>query len=388
MASGRKTLALTLNITNNWIGGTYYILNLIRAMNRLPDEQKPLVVILSPEQHALQFAKTETGYPYLHFIRSVYSVKSVKGIINRLLKKKVFIKKITVPVDVLYPAADTITLTDVRRKKYWIPDFQEHYFPDLFAKEELEKRRTLQTFIAEHADNLVLSSEDAKKDFTRFYPHHKCRVDVLQFAVTNPSIGHINSAHLLHKYELKPGYFFIANQFWVHKNHLVLLEAIKKLKDEGFQYQFVFTGNTNDYRSAKHFEMLKQKVNEWGIDGHLKFLGFIDRIDQLVLMNQAECIIQPSLFEGWGTVIEDAKSMNKHIIASDIDVHKEQLTNYPHLMFEKNNSNDLGKKIKMMIDFCREPVQYDYGTDISRFAKNILKVLLEEETVPLTMPNS
>ena len=80
--------------------------------------------------------------------------------------------------------------------------------------------------------------------------------------------------------------------------------------------------------------------------------------------------------------------MNKHIIASDIDVHKEQLTNYPHLMFEKNNSNDLGKKIKMMIDFCREPVQYDYGTDISRFAKNILKVLLEEETVPLTMPNS
>ncbi|MFM6026689.1 MAG: glycosyltransferase, partial [Dolichospermum sp.] len=33
---------------------------------------------------------------------------------------------------------------------------------------------------------------------------------------------------------------------------------------------------------------------------------------------------QPSLFEGWSTVIEDAKSLGKNLIASDLDVHLEQ----------------------------------------------------------------
>lgn len=376
MAEKRKTLALTLNITDNWIGGTYYIMNLIRALNCLNDEQKPRIVILSPEPHAFEFTQNETGYPYLHFIRTVYPYTTIKGIINRLLGKKFFTKKISEPIDVLYPAAEDLPLTNVKKKIYWIPDFQEHYFPAFFSENELKGRRRSQEFIAQQ-DHLVLSSEDAKKDFQKFYPQHTCRVQVMPFAVTNPPIENINAAEIKKKYELKQGYFFIANQFWVHKNHIVIIEAIKKLKDAGMNYQFVFSGKTNDYRSAGYFEMLSEKVNEWGIGEQVKFLGFIDRLDQLVLMKHAISIIQPSLFEGWGTVVEDAKSMRQHIIASDIEVHKEQLKNYPHLLFEKNNSSDLAEKIKEMMDFHKTPVNVDYSRNIIAFAENAAKVLLK-----------
>jgi hypothetical protein len=36
-------------------------------------------------------------------------------------------------------------------------------------------------------------------------------------------------------------------------------------------------------------------------------------------------VIQPSLCEGWSTVIEDAKALGRHVLASDIAVHREQL---------------------------------------------------------------
>jgi glycosyltransferase involved in cell wall biosynthesis len=376
MAASRKTLGLTLNITDNWIGGTYYIMNLIRALNILEDHQKPHIIILSPELHALEFTKKETSYPYLSFIRTIYPYTHLKGIVNRLLKKKVFKKKITTPIDVLYPASDRLVVTNVKKQIFWVPDFQEHYFPSFFSEEELGSRKRQQEFIAMHTDHLVLSSEAARNDFEKFYPQHTCRVHVLPFAVSNPDIRQLNAADVLAKYGVQPGYFFIANQFWVHKNHIVILEAIRKLKEEGLKYQFVFSGKTNDYRSAGHFTMLQQKVKDWEIGKQVKFLGFIDRMDQLVLMKEANSIIQPSLFEGWGTVVEDAKSLQQFIIASDIEVHKEQLPGYPHLLFEKSNGNDLAEKIKMKMNAPPMPVNYDYHRNIRQFAEKTLRVLL------------
>ncbi|MCK5840202.1 MAG: glycosyltransferase, partial [Bacteroidales bacterium] len=53
--------------------------------------------------------------------------------------------------------------------------------------------------------------------------------------------------------------------------------------------------------------------------------GLIPRGDQLLLMKYAKAIVQPSLFEGWSTVIEDAKSLQVPVIASNLPVNIEQL---------------------------------------------------------------
>jgi glycosyltransferase involved in cell wall biosynthesis len=47
--------------------------------------------------------------------------------------------------------------------------------------------------------------------------------------------------------------------------------------------------------------------------------------DHLIgLMQHAVAFINPSKFEGWSTTVEEAKSMGKQIILSDIPVHQEQ----------------------------------------------------------------
>ena len=42
-------------------------------------------------------------------------------------------------------------------------------------------------------------------------------------------------------------------------------------------------------------------------------------------MKHAKAIVQPSLFEGWSTVIEDARSLQVPVIASDLPVNIEQI---------------------------------------------------------------
>jgi glycosyltransferase involved in cell wall biosynthesis len=42
------------------------------------------------------------------------------------------------------------------------------------------------------------------------------------------------------------------------------------------------------------------------------------------LMRGARAVVQPSRFEGWSALIEDAQGIGKPVFASDIPVHREQ----------------------------------------------------------------
>ena len=63
-------------------------------------------------------------------------------------------------------------------------------------------------------------------------------------------------------------------------------------------------------------------------------------------MQNAQAVIQPSLFEGWSTVIEDARALNKFVIASDLDVNKEQLQTNVRF-FERNSAQALAAAIEI-----------------------------------------
>ena len=73
----------------------------------------------------------------------------------------------------------------------------------------------------------------------------------------------------------------------------------------------VFTGAQHDWRNPNYFNELEAFVKENDIKKNIMFLGLIDRREQLQMMNNAEAVIQSSKFEGWSTVIEDAKAMNQ-----------------------------------------------------------------------------
>lgn len=324
-----KHIALVFELNENWIGGSYYIRNLISALGRLPEAEQPRITLLSNQSSSVEFA-AKTNYPHLSWIKMEQFQKNPEDY----------------PFDALFPWSQP---DQNYRTVSWIPDFQELHLPYYFSPAEIATRRSHHRKRFATA-GLVVSSHDVKNDVDRFYPAECDNVAVVHFA----SFDLFDASRLKEvkaQYGLPRSYVMCANQVWVHKNHIVVIKALALLKARGVDVTVCFTGNESDYRVGGYANLLRKMAKDWGVSENVKFLGFIPRDDQLALMKGAAYIIQPSLFEGWSTVIEDAKSMDQFIVASDLDVHKEQLQKSCRF-FPRHNPEALAA---IMLEYNLEP---------------------------------
>jgi len=115
------------------------------------------------------------------------------------------------------------------------------------------------------------------------------------------------------------------------------------------------TGVLADYRDSSYVSRMLQLIAELGLEGHIKILGVLPRLEQLQLMRAADCIVQPSLFEGWSTLVEDARTLGQRLVVSDIGIHREQKPPSA-LFFDPASPEDLADKVHDMLLGARERV--------------------------------
>lgn len=376
----RKRLGLVYYYYENWIAGSYYILNAIHALNTLQDDVKPEIILITDSLKNFKEVKESTKYPFLEHcffpFRAKYSMfeSGINKISNLFLNKKLIKKKPIIPeVDFLYPK-ELKEISGNIKKVNWIPDFQELHLPHFFPQSEIDKRKEYQETILVKSDIVVFSSQDAKKDFENLYPKSKAQKFVLPFAVSLPNFLNENITLLLEKYGLPKNYFFAPNQFWAHKNHIVILKAVKLLKEKGVNLVVAFSGKEYDVRNEENIKILKSYISKNKLEKNIKFLGFLPRTEQLSLMNNSMAIIQPSLFEGWSTVVEDAKALNKFVILSDLQVHKEQIKHNAQF-FEAENEKQLSDILNAY--FTNLPIvdNLDYNKEIESFGLRFLELI-------------
>lgn len=233
----------------------------------------------------------------------------------------------------------------------WIADFQHNHFPQFFSEKDIGERNAAFQRAASSENPVVLSSGDALNDFRTYYPGSKKNIYVVPFvSFIEPVIRQVRDkeAGILERLGLSGArYACVMNQFWQHKNHKVVFEALKLLYQEHPETKLdvVMTGEMSDYRNLEYTETLRRYAEDPVIRDHLHLLGFISREDQIAVMKNAEFVIQPSLFEGWGTVAEDAKVLDKTILLSDIPVHREQKNDKCRL-FDPENPRALAELIR------------------------------------------
>ncbi len=376
----KKKLGLIFSYDEEWIGGTYYTINLVHALNILTEVDKPEIVVFSNLEDFIKFQK-ETQYPYLKYEpfeqgKLDFLSRFINKISIKLLKKTIFKQQYKGHLDALFIMQRSVYLESIPFEKriYWIPDFQDKHYPEFFTKEGLAKKHERSQWIADNAKNIILSSKAVKKDWEEFYPNFNGITKVVHFAVTHPEYDSLEITELTRKFNLPEKYLFAPNQFWAHKNHLVVIKAAEILKKPANPVIIAFSGKENDNRNPGYTEKLKAYVKENNLDDVIRFLGFLDRREQLKLMKHAAAVIQPSLFEGWSTVIEDAMAMNKIVIASDLEVNKEQLGE-KGLFFNKIDSNELAVMIAYLLKKEDQYLDFDYRKKRLDFAQYFMSCL-------------
>jgi glycosyltransferase involved in cell wall biosynthesis len=350
-----STFYLTIEFLEdkNWLGGSIYIDNLLAALSKLPSAPR-----LSVRMRFLSPSRTQLAGRLL-----LHSVIDQEYQPNELGSLMVLVRRIHLGLvrrfswvnllwnapqnELFFPAFDACQ--QWRKNLYWIPDFQVHYLPEMFEKSELVSRINSFKDIAKQHGIVLLSSNTALADFNKFYPNAIVVPRAWSFC-SSIEPGSVKSCHeVVSRYALPDKFLYIANQFWRHKDHATAFEALRILHDKGMGVSLVCTGLQNDRRNPKYFEMLKSDLARHGLLGQVHFLGLVPRDDQIQFFRAAVAVLQPSRFEGWSTVIEDAKALGRPIIASDIAVHKEQLVGIDDAyLFKCSSAAELADRIAML----------------------------------------
>lgn len=344
-------ICLTGVYDRSWIAGFYYVVNLVRALRRLPvNEQPSLFLMVSKESASLCDEEGISGQAEILLScgpsqdrgkqssvagigrRSVLRIleilspggnlkASIQRVMDRPLEKTLHERGISM----IFPCLRSLGAGFSIPWLPWIPDLQHKHYPDFFTKDELKGRDDCYARLGRDASLVVFSSQVCLEDFDRFFPGHRPKLRVLHFrTVPNPEWFETNTQEIIAKHRLPDSYLLVPNQFWVHKNHRVVFEAAKILSDRGMRLNLVCTGNTADYRRPEYFGSLLHYLQENGIESQVRIMGFIPRSEQIQIMRRSAAIIQPSLFEGWSTVVEDARCLCKTVFLSDIPVHRQQ----------------------------------------------------------------
>lgn len=348
-----------------WMGGLYYVKNLISEMQLVDIKDRPNIFVFLTNSSANEFSDIKENIKVKKIILeddlldkciNRVSLLFFKRKLNLILFRKHKLENHINKYDIkyIYPVLHPLYKKNGKAEcVFWIPDFQHKYLPEYFSVREIKKRNKEYLKISKFPNKLVFSSEDARDDFIKFYSTSKNEIGIIHFTSLMNRGEESDLVDVSTKYKLPKEYLFIPNQFWKHKDHITAFKALDILnRIKKHNITFVCSGELKDYRNVEYIKLLTEFIEEKNLKQNIMILGFIPKDDQIEIMKNCLAIIQPSLFEGWSTVVEDAKLYGKPIILSNLRVHIEQNPNKA-VYFNKSSSLDLANKIDSNLDVFR-----------------------------------
>lgn len=220
----------------------------------------------------------------------------------------------------------------------WVPDLQHRGLPHLFSAAQIAERESQIARALERCACMIVSSEAVSRDLAAASPAHAGKIRVLRFVSGLSGAGTLpGEQELRARHGIEGRYLLLPNQFWAHKNHGIIVAALERLQASGRHVTVVATGLMEDPRQPAHVDALMRRVRDAGLGPKFRTPGVIAYADMLGLMRHAVAVVNPSLFEGWSTSVEEAKSMGKAVVLSDIAVHREQAPARAHF-FDPNDA--------------------------------------------------
>ena len=328
MKSGR--VALLTGGGPGWIAGLVYTHNAAWALAHL-DPAPDVHLVVSPRGEEETLVRREIGNFPVHRASTAgpawrraaaWAWNAARG--RRCHRLESLVRQLS--IDAVFPATASLGKSFPARWVGWVPDLQHVRLPGQFSDAERVARDAVIERLLADAPLVVTSSEDARRDVIEHFRCDAGRVAALPFC-TAPENQWFDDdpAAVRARYGVPAKFLMFPSQFWRHKNHRVLFEALRILRARGLgDVVAVCTGAQTDYRHPAHFSQLRSYLRAASIEDAVILPGLLPRAEQIQLMRGAAAVVQPSLFEGWSALLEDVRMLGKRAYASDIPVHREQ----------------------------------------------------------------
>jgi glycosyltransferase involved in cell wall biosynthesis len=313
----------------NWTGGYNYLINLFRVLaDEASDRIEPVLFVgndvseseIDPFVAAgARAVERDACFDSAH--RQSLLVRSL--VFGRVPRVEQALRRQR--IDVVFEAATFLGWQSATPSIAWIPDLQHRVLPHLFSRMARARREIGFRIQIASRRSIMCSSEDTRAHIEQLYPVARENLHAVRFAVRpGPPIDEAAARAVADKYGLPARYFFMPNQFWAHKNHRLVLEALRRLSKDGRAVTVMATGLQYDPRNSTHVPSLLGNIAASGLGDRFITPGLVPYEDLRALMQACTAMLNPSLFEGWSTTVEEAKACGVPMLLSDLPVHREQ----------------------------------------------------------------
>ncbi len=368
-------------------GGANSLLKTIQVEIREYNDSENQYIFLYHGENAEKLFQNTDGFVYLNLDYYPFNIDLLQKIKNKI--KRIFripYERINVFDEVArdqnidlfwFPSPEKVDLNYPFIYTVWDLGHREYpYFPEVSRSGWTWNQREMQySEILYKASFIIAGNETGKKEILENYPVNPAKIRIAEFPVADFCRGP----------ELKPSfivpeqYFFYPAQFWPHKNHICILEALVRLRENyNLQPVVFFTGS--DKGNRKYIE---SKIIEYKLENQVKITGFLKSEELKYMYTHATGMIFASLMGPNNMPPIEATYLHCPVIITDLDGHKEQLKDTA-LYFNGYKPEELAKHMESLLSselirksLINKQIQLSKNFDkVNYFAK--IKTIIDE----------
>lgn len=319
------------------------------------------------------------------FDKSSYKIRflnKLKRLINFLPFKTPFQKFIKKnKIDILYflDPSPMVKNFDNTKFIYSIFDIEHRELNKLteFSKEIALQRDVDYQHACKNCSCLIVGTKKLKEEVSKIYEIEKHKVFNVIFPppiITANKGCDVNILKKINNPQIKFNYLLYPAQFWSHKNHKYIIEAVSYLKTKNnFDMKVIFTGHDKGNLSN-----IKSLISQKQIEDNFIFFDYVKNEDLFQLYENCAAVIIPTLvaphtfplYEAFffrKPVIYNTKVLDESLKDKVISLNVDKIDDLDSAL-KKINDKD---RIKKMTD-----LNYKYFQDI--FGDNILEQKLND----------
>lgn len=243
----------------------------------------------------------------------------------------------------------------------WDLCHRDHFeFPEVRNNQEFEKRERFLNTNLKKALAVIVDSELGKENIKTRYAIDSNRIKIIPFIPPQSIVIEQESVDIKRKYNLENNYIFYPAQFWAHKNHVYILDALKILKDEYHVMLYaLFSGSDKG-----NMEYIRNYADKLGIGKQIKFIGFVTNQELKSLYKQALALVMPTYFGPTNLPPLEAFQLGCPVCYSDLPGLRDQVDNAAFLMDLNDPYSLTNQLITIMSDSQTVEKKIKFGLEI------------------------
>ena len=223
----------------------------------------------------------------------------------------------------------------------------DNFFPEYKSKEIFNSKDQIVKDIVNHAYKIIVDTERSKNELVEIYNCNKKKINIQPFIPFLPSFDKLNKIDdkkIISNLGLNSKrYIFYPAQFWAHKNHKYILDAIEILNKQNLEIEVVFCGNNKG-----NLEYIKKLISEKKLKNKVHIFNFIKNEEVVSLYKNSLALVMPTYVARSTLPLYEAFYFKKPVFYSK-NILDKNLEQYVHLI-DLKNPRDLSDKIMNLIN--------------------------------------